>query len=278
MRKIQTAAVNFCPELGKIENNVKNMERIVEEIKNNYPKTDLIVFPELAISGYECWDIAKDISEIPGEGFGTKHMCMTAKNNNVKIAVGYPEKSGKNIYNSAILINNNGDILGNYRKTHVLPHEKVAFKSGTDFTLFKTDIGNIGLLICWDAAFPETARLYSENGADYLVVLAAWEEPYRKEWELTIKSRAFDNGIPIIASNQTGCENEIKDFGRSLLVNSIGEITHNAGEVENAYIHGFINGTEVKKHRETFTSQIYELRKDIYSNESLKIFEKNKED
>jgi len=182
----------------------------------------LIVFPEMWLTGY---NIKEDIHRlaIPLSSPIISQTADIAKRLNMGIVYGYPEREGDNVYNSAIIINEKGQIVLNYRKSHLYgPDEKLYFKPGNiipDPVLIHKK--KIGIGICYDLEFPEFTRILAMKGSEIVVFPTA-------NWDLVVnnilvQARAVENGVVIAYVNRTGQEGEIQFPGVSSIVNQIGQ-------------------------------------------------------
>ena len=152
------------------------------------------------------------VEAIPGPT--SRRIGAIAKKYRMLIVACYPEKSGRKFYNTGVLFGRNGRILGRYRKVQLPANEARVFSPGDDFPVFKTDLGNVGIAICYDMMFPEPARCLALNGADLIAhptMGYGWDEEIG---EATIKTRCMDNGVTIVVSCAT----------RSQVVNPWGKI------------------------------------------------------
>lgn len=235
--KITVSCAQIEPKTADVDANLAKMEAYVEQTMEKYPKTNLIVFPELAISGYEPTKAEfHEMAETLPDGRSMKFMGRLAEKHNIHIVYGLPEKDpfvSDVLYNSAVLIDNKGRAVGSYRKAHPFDGEKMWCRAGNDFPVFDTEIGKIGIMICWDTAFPEVARIYALKGADLIVVSTNWEKPYEEDWDLITRARAFDNTLHLVAANRIGDDKTLGFFGRSKIIDPTGhEIAALNEEVE----------------------------------------------
>ncbi len=146
------------------------------------------------------------------------------------IISGIFEKADQGLYyNSAVVIDSEGGIVGVYRKTH-LPmtpalNEKFYFKPGDlGFPVFSTPFGKIGVVICYDRYFPEGFRILSLKGAHMIFVPSACAGDSKKVWDLLLRANAMSNLVFLGAVNRIGKEDNSQFYGTSLFINPWGEI------------------------------------------------------
>ena len=163
-----------------------------------------------------------------------------ARNHSMVIILPFAEKDDNYYYNSAVVIDADGKILGEYRKIHIpailpsnLPggtgsYEKLYFATGNlGFPVFKTRYGSLGVQICYDRKYPEGSRILALNGAEMIfmpIAAATYGEKDNRldAWDLPIRCRAYENGVFVIAANRAGNENGRIHIGRSMVVSPIG--------------------------------------------------------
>ena len=231
--KINVTCVQMEPVRFDFKTNLRKMTDFVENVMAKNPKTDLIVFPELITSGYECGKEFQKLAERVSDGESIRVLSALAKKYGVFLVYGFPERDpaiDDVLYNAAVFIDNKGCVLGTYRKVHLFASEKEFFRAGCEYPLFDTEIGKIGIMICWDTAFPEVARAYALQGAELIVVSTNWEKPYLEEvetknqddWDLITRARAFDNCLYLAAANRIGFDETLGFFGRSKIVGPTG--------------------------------------------------------
>lgn len=243
------------------------MKEMGDQALQKYPDTDLLLFPELATTGCECTPEESRLIAETLEGPSIKEMADYARDHKVFVTFGFVEddpKTGK-VYNSAVLIDNTGKVLGQYRKMHLVEEEKPGVDPGnSDYPVFETEIGTIGIIICWDSAFPETARILALKGADYILIPAAWEKPQQKDWDLVQQARAFDNVIFTACCNQVGAEEILDFFGRSKLIGPTGEILSEVVEDEEAIVSASFNYMDKEPLRAGYYALLKDRRPDTY--------------
>lgn len=262
MAKINVAAVQTKNNFD-IKENVRIISNFIKTIKGKHNEVNLIVFPELALSGYGDFENIDKRAEDIDNSKNISAICKVAKQNEVSVILGYIKKDGNNYYNSLCFIDTNGKIKDNYDKIHLVNEEKDYFKAGNKYKVIDAGFAKIGLMICWDSAFLHQAREYALFDCDLICVSAAWENPYRLQWEIAARARAFDNGINLVACNMRGRSKKYEFCGYSMMINSLGEIKKSCLDKENDYIYYSFDKNEMKENREKFASQIYELKDDV---------------
>ncbi|MEX1366869.1 MAG: N-carbamoylputrescine amidase [Nannocystaceae bacterium] len=190
-----------------------------------------------------------------------EHPCVLAmqalaRELEVVIPISFFEKDGPHYYNSVAIADADGTILGVYRKSHIPDgpgyQEKYYFRPGdTGFKAWKTRVGTIGVGICWDQWFPESARAMMLAGAELLLYpTAIGSEPYDAEldthaqWQRVMQGHAVANSVPIIAANRIGLEDNDgvtqRFYGHSFIADHRGELVESLGEAdEGVLVHRF---------------------------------------
>ncbi len=250
MREVTVAVAQLAPELAKVGDNLKRMVEMVDEICRAQ-KVDLIVFPELITTGYECGVRFTDLAErVPGPA--TNIMAEQARDYDTCIAFGMVEKHRveSTLYDAAVLVDHEGELAYTYRKVHLRGEERLAFRPGFRNLVIETRFGQLGLLLGWDLAFPEAARCLTLQGVELLAVLGNWENPRTAEWRAFVTARALENAIFVAAANRLGEEYTISFFGDSLVMGPRGETYASFEEPGEGYRVAKIDLDEVKRYRE----------------------------
>lgn len=266
--KIKVACVQMLPKLFDVKYNIEKMSNLITKVVENNNKIDLIVFPELITSGYECGNEFQNLAETVEDSQSIKIIGDLAKKFNTTIVYGFPERDNilKDIlYNSSVCIDNNGNVAGVYRKVHLFDTEKKYFRAGCDFPIFNTSFGKIGIMICWDTAFPEVARTYCLKGAELLVVNTNWEKPYSQDWDLVTRARAFDNCMYLVAANRIGYDKELGFFGHSKIINPVGKILKELNEEVEGIISEELDLELPKKLRSEYYTIFKDRRPELYN-------------
>lgn len=264
MREMTLALVQLHPQLAAVNDNLDRMGKMIQQICTTQ-RVDLIVFPELATTGYENGVNFTDLAEqIPG--YTSNFLGKLASDFHVWIATGMvvKHKVESVIYNSAILIGPDGEVSGEYRKVHLKGEEKMAFRPGFKLPVFETDFGRVGLMLGWDLAFPEVARALALDGADLIIVPANWEAPNIEEWKTYLLARAYENSVFMGGTNRIGDEYTYSFFGETMIIGPRGELYAQVprSEEENLPQEGWamakIDLDLVKKYREEL--QLFQAR------------------
>jgi predicted amidohydrolase len=218
---------------GNVQYNLENIESHVGAL-NHLP--DIIVLPE--VYNYR----ANNTYSEPIHGKSTQFLQALAKKINTTIIAGSFTESGglTKSYNTTLVINSNGDIIGMYRKMHLfdaeLDHKKIAesdrFFKGNHPEIVTINGWRVGLSICYDLRFPELFRWYFKKGIDIIVIPSSFTfETGQKHWHILCRARAIENQCYVIAPNQCGLgQGNQKTFGHSLIISPSGEILAEADE------------------------------------------------
>lgn len=268
--KIQVAALQISSQPGQVAQNLALIEQAITQACSNNNQLDLIVLPELVISGFILGpDAARFAMDVEGTPF--RFLANLAKQYQVHIVYGYIEKdvSGA-LYDSQAMVSDQGVLIANYRKIHLTEFELDTFTPGSKLVIADTKLGKIGMMICWDIAFPEMARLYTLNGCMLLAVSSAWEKPHEHPLKQFSIARAIDNTLCVIVSNMSGRSSGFEFVGESAIYDATGRII-NALDDQPGVVIETINFQEQINHRDNFYSMLKERRKDIYQLSSQNI-------
>lgn len=257
MQEITVAAVQMYPHLAKVEDNLIAMGKYVDRICTEQ-KVDLVVFPELAVTGYELGLQATDVAErVPGHVVNLLAQRAADYSTHIVFGLVSKEKVESVLYNSAVVIGPDGELLGEYRKLHLPGEERLAFRPGYRLVTFEATFGEIGVLLGWDLAFPETARSLALDGAEVLCVCANWghspaqdRETSLHEWRTYVQARALENAFYVVASNRIGEEYSYHFFGESMVVGPRGEVYASMDEEIEGYAVATVDLDAVRKTRE----------------------------
>jgi len=257
MSEFTVAVAQTNPVLGDIAANLSQMAAMVEQICHEQ-HADLIVFPELATTGVENGMGFNYMAErLPG-GHQFNILARKAADYNTHIVFGMPtkEKIETTIYNAAVLIGPDGNLIGEYRKIHLLGEEKLSFRPGYRFSVFDTALGVIGMMIGSDLAFPEAARVLTLLGAEIICLPAAYEADYAREWRAFTTARAAENGVFLLAASRVGEEPSRVFLGDSTILAPDGSLltridTDEEEDAVTGYAFARLDMNDVRHYRET---------------------------
>lgn len=255
MRQVKVAALQFsCSK--DVQENINKAEKMVKEAADN--GANIILLPELFERQYFCqekrydyYDYALPLEKNPA----VNRFKEVAKELGVVIPVSFYERDIDRLYNTVAMIDADGRVLGIYRKTHIpddhFYQEKFYFTPGdTGFKVFDTRFGCIGVGICWDQWFPETARCMAVQGAEMLLYpTAIGSEPILDvdssgHWRRVMQGHAAANLMPVVAANRIGVEtvkpckenagqsSSLDFYGCSFIADATGDIIASAKQEE----------------------------------------------
>lgn len=258
MREITIALAQMAPALNDNEENLRRMGSYIQRICSEQP-TDLIVFPELSLTGYECGlNFTRLAERITGHA--VSYIAGKAAEFNVYVVFGMPvkEKVESILFNAAVVIGPDGELLGDYRKLHLQGEERLAFRPGYRLPIFDTEFGGLGVMIGWDMAFPEVARSLALDGADLIVAPSAWTADQMDAWRAYTASRACENAMYVAAANRVGQEPSYVFGGESLLVGPRGQTHTFLDAAIEGYAVATVDLDEIRTVREE--SQVFQCR------------------
>jgi len=264
--KIKIALAQMsCKREDKAENLTKTEKTVIKAKKH---AADLVIFPELSLTGYVVRDQIYELAEtIPGSS--TKIIENIAKKTKAHIVFGMPELSEKTqatIYNAAVLVGPEG-FIGKYRKmylpTHSVFEEKRYFRPGHQAAVFDTKLGKIGLIICYDVFFPEVSRLTRLKGAQLIVCISASPASRRAFFETLTVARAMENTAFLAYVNLVGIEDGLQFWGGSRLVGPNGKILVQAKYDEEDLVMCDVDYADIRP-VETFVPTLKDLRPELF--------------
>jgi len=254
-----------CTE--NLSENLDKAEHMIEKSAKN--GANLIALQELFHTTYFCREINPDYFQwaesIPGPV--TNRFCSLAKSLNIVLLLPLFERKAPGVYfNTMVVIESDGSIVGIYRKMHIPDdpgfYEKYYFTPGDlGFKVFNTSVGNIGTLICWDQWFPEAARLTAMKGADILIYPTAIgtlpeetdieKAQFLDAWKTIQRSHAIANGCYVASVNRVGKEGGTRFWGHSFVCAPFGEMINEADEEEGIIV-ADLDFKSIENHRQTW--------------------------
>ncbi|MGQ0834725.1 MAG: N-carbamoylputrescine amidase [Gammaproteobacteria bacterium] len=284
-RPVTVAATQFACDWN-IAGNIARAERHVREAAKR--GAQIIQLPELFETPYFC--IEQDsrhlgLARPVDENAAVRHFRAIARELGVVLPISFFERAGQVMFNSTAIVNADGEVLGVYRKSHI-PNgpgyqEKSYFSPGdTGFKVWDTRFARIGVGICWDQWFPESARAMALLGAEILLYpTAIGTEPppaepvnSREHWQRTQQGHAAANLMPLVASNRFGVERSLQDpeklfirfYGASFIADAMGAKVAEAGESEEAVLTATFDLEELARQRDNWFV-FRDRRPDLYA-------------
>lgn len=262
-------------QMKVVDNKTKNIDKaksMVEESSRN--GVDLAILPEMFNCPYENSKF-EEYSERIDNSQTLDSMSNAASEFDIHIIAGsIPEKVKESVYNTSFIFDNKGEIIGFHRKMHLFDidvPEQITFKesdtlkAGNEITVVETDMGKIGIGICYDMRFPELSRIMALKGANIIVFPGAFNlTTGPAHWETIIRSRAIDNQLFVVAvSPASNNESNYVAYGHSMVANPWGEIL-NKGRYDEEIIYAQVNLNDINKIR-CELPLLKTRRKDIYN-------------
>jgi len=264
MAKIKVAVLQMSCSWDR-NDNIAKAEKLVRKAAGE--GAVIILLQELFETPYFCQQekyeylkLATTLEENPA----VLHFRKIAEELKVVLPISFFERVGNTAFNTVAMIDGDGNVLGKYRKTHIPDghsyEEKFYFTPGdTGFKVFKTIYGNIGVGICWDQWFPESARCMALMGAEILCFpTAIGSEPVLKKdsqphWQRCMQGHAAANIIPVLAANRIGSETDettMTFYGSSFITDETGEIVAKADRETETILTAEFDLEEIKEQRQ----------------------------
>lgn len=260
-KQLAVAALQLSLHGSETENIEAVSDHVAEAAEQG---AQVILPPELFSGPYFCkaedealFALAKPV----GESNPVKAMQQLAKQLKVAIPASFFERDGQHYYNSIAMINPQGEIIGVYRKSHIPDgpgyEEKFYFRPGNSgFKVWNVFGTTIGVGICWDQWYPESARAMALMGAEILFYpTAIGSEPYDADldtsrmWRRAMQGHAVSNCMPVVASNRIGEESGQAFYGHSFIANEWGDLVLEYGTEEGGVLVATFDLEESRKHR-----------------------------
>jgi len=276
---ITVAATQFACSADRAVN-VARAEQLVRAA--HAQGAQIVLLQELFETPYFCKDHDLrhfDLAVPVVENLAVSRMRQLAAELNVVLPVSVFESAGNVFFNSVVMIDAGGEVLGIYRKAHIPEspgyYEKFYFSPGdTGFRTWQTRYGKIGVGICWDQWFPECARILALQGAELLLYpTAIGEEPQDKSidsqphWQRAMQGHAAANIVPVIASNRIGVEKsaewQVQYYGSSFITDHTGAILRHCDRVSESIITASFDLDAIRRYRESW-GVFRDRRVDLY--------------
>ena len=219
-RPARIGTVYLRPRESTPERNLELYASLVKEAGQH--NLDIVCLPE-ALTLVGTGRTSAEVAE-PIPGPSTARLGEAAREANVYVVAGLYERDGERLYNTAVLLDREGQLAGSYRKTHIPREEWMqGFTPADDYPVFETDFGTVGIKICYDWFFPEVSAILALRGAE-IVLAPTWgttfpDEEGRVQGETVFRVRARDNGIYLVPCVFDGSSMVIDPLGRILVSN-----------------------------------------------------------
>ena len=229
MKKVKVAAVQFDVVSGEKERNLSKVIELLEKAAKE--GVEIAAIPKDFLSGHPITKeaVAKFSEPIPGPA--TDRLAEVARNNSMYIVGGsIIEKENEKYYNTCAILDPKGELVGKYRKCNlwmIPPLDEVGagLTPGTDYPVFETDVGKIGVLLDVDIDFPEPARILALKGAEIIFWLTAVDYKWIDICRSLEEAYAFVNMVYMVVANRCG----VRYFGESRIISPMGETIASAG-------------------------------------------------
>ncbi|MFD1363327.1 nitrilase-related carbon-nitrogen hydrolase [Lentibacillus salinarum] len=229
-KKVNIGLIQMSPSLGEVKENVLKAKKFIREAAEK--EANIVCLPETFATGYNLDVLGEKAIELGIEyyDFIVEKISNEAREHGLYIIAPFGEKRELNgvIYNSAILFDDEGKIVGSYAKSHLWDNEQLYYRQGSKLDVFETKYGKIGLIICYDLSFPEVSRSLCLQGADMIFAPSAWayednETMWEAMWDGNLYQRAQENTLFTIGVNSVGKQENLNFFGLSKIYNPKGE-------------------------------------------------------
>ena len=257
---IKIAVVQMAPQLMETGDNLRKIITLSREAATN--GANLIVFPECSLTGYVFTSRQEALpygETIPGPS--VEELCSICQENEVHVIFGLLEKDSDRLFNAAVLLGPLG-IIGKYRKNHLpfLGIDRFVDSGDKPFQVHQTQVGNIGLYICYDIVFPESSRVMTLMGADLLASPTNFPRG-RRERILTdvVITRAIENTVHVVVANRVGEERGCLFAGQSIIVDAAGDIVSVASSDREEIMYGEVSLEMARQKHITVIPGEYEM-------------------
>ena len=257
----KVAGMQMDCHIGDIENNLRRIMLHVELAAEEGAR--LVVFPECALTGY-CFQTKEHAlaNAISNKSKPIAKLLEQCKDLDLFIIVGFLEKEGDHLYNSAICLGPKG-IVGTYRKTHLpfLGVDRFVTPGTQPYEVYDLGGLKVGILICFDGSFPEPCRVLSLLGADLIVLPTNWPEGAWGSAAHLPAMRALENHIYFMSVNRVGIENMFRFIGQSRIIDWTGEDLDYLDHTEEGMLLADIDSDVARDKQTVFVPGEYEVNR-----------------
>lgn len=203
-----------------------NLRRAMAAMEEAHAKgASLILFPEMFLTGYLVRDRLNELAETLADGPALSALKAKARELSMGVVVGLPvaDTPGSKPHNSVVMIDRDGTVAGAAHKTHMFGGEEKMFDPGCSHKAFDTSFGRMGILVCYDGEFPETARSLALDGAELICMCAANMSPFEDYHAVYMRARAMENMVHTLYCNYVGTEKRFQYCGQSCAYDPTGK-------------------------------------------------------
>ncbi len=225
-RQVRMALVQFESAMCDPATNARRACSFIERAGER--GADIVVLPELFSTGYQLSIVGPRLQELAEglsgptvtalRGAARRAHCYVVAG----LALTYDEPGI--VFNSAVVIDRDGELTGTYDKEHLWSLERSYFRAGSRLPVFETDFGKVGVMICYDMGFPEVARMLALKGAELIICPSAWCEQDHDVWDINAPARALENTVFLAAVNRYGREEDLYMGGHTLACDPRGRV------------------------------------------------------
>lgn len=229
--------IQFESKLGDVEFNIKKACSMINDVAKM--GAEIVCLPELFATGYDLNVLKEKIIDLSTEYFQyiKDEMSKCAKKNHIYLIAPFGEVRNLPgiVYNSALVFDDHGDYMGSYAKSHLWAMERLYFKEGNDYPVFNTKFGKIGILICYDAGFPESSRIMCLRGAEIVFYPSAWRVQDEDIWDINLRQRALENSYFTCGVNRYDPSENTLLFGKSKICSPRGTVVYELPKNEESF-------------------------------------------
>lgn len=269
MRAATIALVQFDSVIGDIAANTNKAISFMNEAGKQ--QADLIVFPELFLSGYDLLELGtryKDLAQHE-HSEAVLQLAEAAKAAAINAILPMPIATNNGVVNGAFAINRLGEIVAQYAKIHLWEDERQYFEAGNQFIVAPFDFAKVGIMICYDAGFPESARALTLKGSEMLVAPSAFTKDLAHRWDIYFVTRALENTRFVAAVNGVGgLSQQSWLFGNNKVATPSGELLLNA-ELDREAMQVITIDLELNQSHEQSIPYLRDRRAELYESYML---------
>jgi len=256
---VKVAAAQTDPKLMQNRDNMAGMIEMVKKAADN--KANLVVFPECSLTGYvfQSRQEALPFAEtIPGPS--TEALSALCRQRNVYVIYGLLEKAGDKLFNAAAFVGPEG-LIGGYRKIHLpfLGIDRFVDKGDRPFQVYPIPIGKVGMHICYDILFPESARIMTLLGADIVVLSTNFPEGRGETLNCVARARTIENKVHLVLSDRVGTERGFTFAGMSNVVSATGDVLSLASPDKEETVYGEVSLEAARQKHRAFIPGEWEI-------------------